>query len=329
MGVATFDVVQASAFIGADFVTQGKTRFVRPRTGLGQGGQGYSPQAALKTLLRAQALATADQNDVIRLMPESATYTLTSDLQAAALVWAKDLVHLIGAGAGSPFGSRARIGFAADYVGTGCLFTVSANACLFRNLLFAVDVASANPVGCVNVTGERNVFENCQIAGMLHANLDTAGNYSLRVSGGENYFRHCVIGADTIPRGTGDNCELLLAGGARNMFEDCLFVTMAEANTHQFVKRAISTTDRSTIFKNCQFINFDWVAGGGVTMLEVFDVTASGSPGGFIDLFRCSFAGAAAWEASSGASGIVRADNVSAAAASATSGGRALAVTGA
>jgi hypothetical protein len=192
-----------------------------------------------------------------------------------------------------------------------------------------VDVASANPVGCLNVTGVRNVFLNCQISGMGNDLLDTTGNYSLRVSGGENYFGHCIIGLDTIPRGTGDNCELLLAGGARNMFEDCLFVTFAEANTHQFVKRAISTTDRSTIFKKCQFVNFDWTAGGGVTMLEVFDVTASGSPAGFIDLFGCSFAGAVAWEASTGASGIVRADNVNAAAASATHGGRALAVTGA
>lgn len=325
------DIIQAAAFIGSQFLTQGKTLFVRPRTG---GGNGLSPKRALSTLVAALAKATADQNDVVNLMPESASYTLTSDLQSVALDWNKDLVHLIGAGAGSPFGSRARIGFVSTYVGTGCLFTVSADACFFKNLLFAVDVSSANPVGCVNVTGERNVFENCQFAGMLHANLDTANNYSLRVSGGENYFHHCIIGADTIPRGTADNSELVLAStgngeGARNMFEDCLFVTMAEADTHQFVKRPASGSDRSTIFRNCAFLNFD--AGGGATMLEVFDVTAGGSPAGYIDLdSRCYFAGAAAWEASSGASGVVRYPGYNTnAAISATSGGRALAVTGA
>lgn len=326
------DTVQASAFIGSQFMTQGKNLFVRPRTGGGYSG--LTPKKAVKTLVSALAKATANQNDVINLMPEGAARANTSDYQAVPLVWDKDLVHLIGAGAGSPFGSRARVGWASDYVGTGCLFTLSASACFIKNVLFVVDVASANPVGCVNVTGERNVFENCQFAGMGDALLDTANNYSLRVSGGENYFRHCIIGLDTIPRGTGDNSELVLASsgsgeGARNMFEDCLFVSMAEANTHQFVKRPSSGSDRSTIFKNCQFINFDWTAGGGVTMLEVFDVTASGSPAGFIDLFGCSFAGAAAWEASSGASGVVRADNVAAAAASSTHGGRALAVTGA
>jgi len=323
------DTIQAAAFIGSQFLTQGKTLFVKPRTG---GGNGLSPKRALKTLVAALAKATADQNDVVNFMPEGAARANTSDYQAVPLVWDKDLVHLIGAGAGSPFGSRARVGWASDYVGTGCLFTLSASGCFIKNMLFVVDVASANPVGCVNVTGERNVFENCQFAGMADALLDTANNYSLRVSGGENYFRHCIIGVDTIPRGTGDNSELVLASsgsgeGARNMFEDCLFVTMAEANTHQFVKRPASASDRSTIFKNCQFINFD--LGGGVTMLEVFDVTAGGSPAGYIDLFGCSFAGAAAWEASSGASGVVRADNVAAAAASSTHGGRALAVTGA
>lgn len=331
MGVTNFDVVQAAAFIGSQFLTQGKNFHVLPRTG-SDGLSGLSPRRGFKTLVKALAKATADQNDVVNLMPEGAARDNTSDYQAAPLVWNKDLVHLIGAGAGSPFCSRARIAYVSTYVGTGCLFTVSASACLFKNLLFVVDVASANPVGGVNVTGERNVFENCQFAGMCDALLDTTGNYSLRVSGGENYFRHCIIGADTIPRGTGDNSELLLASsgsgeGARNMFEDCLFVTMAEANTHQFVKRPASASDRSTIFKNCQFINFD--LGGGATMLEVFDVTAGGSPAGYIDLFGCSFAGAAAWEASSGASGVVRADNVNAAAASSTHGGRALAVTGA
>jgi hypothetical protein len=325
------DTVQASAFIGSQFLTQGKTLFVKPRTGGGY--DGLSPRTGVKTLLAALAKAAANRNDIINLMAEgaSADPSDTSDLLVATLDWNLSLTHLRGAGNGSPFGSRARIAFASDYVGTGNLFTVSGRSCRFQDLEFIVDVASANPLGCLNVTGSRNVFMNCQISGMGNDLLDTTGNYSLRVSGGENYFGHCIIGLDTIPRGTGDNCELLLAGGARNMFEDCIFVTFAEANTHQFVKRAVSSTDRSTIFRNCAFLNFDWTAGGGVTMLEVFDVAAGGSPGGFIDLdAACYFAGAAAWEASSGASGIVRYPGFNTAGAiSATSAGRALAVTGA
>ena len=33
MGVSNFDVVKANAFIGSQFLTQGKTFFVRPGTG--------------------------------------------------------------------------------------------------------------------------------------------------------------------------------------------------------------------------------------------------------------------------------------------------------
>jgi hypothetical protein len=327
MGVSNFDVLQANAYIGANFDTQGNRIFVRPYLGTGQGD---SPKSALKTLAGALAKCTANRNDVVSMLADHSTMDYTTDLQSATLDWNLSGTHLIGSPPGSIFGSRCRIAFTDAYDAASNLFTLSGHGCILRNLLLFAGVAGTLPTGCMKVTGNRNLVENCQISGIGHDNNDIANAYSLYLSGSENTFRHCVIGLDTISRGTGDNAELVFAGGAtRNLFEDCIFLTFAAANTHQFVKRAVSATDRSNIFKRCQFINFDWTAGGGVTMLEVFDVTASGSPAGFIDLFGCSFAGAAAWEASTGASGIVRADNVSAAAGSATTGGRALAVTGA
>jgi len=304
MGVTNFDVVQAAAFIGSDFLTQGKTFFVKPRTGQ-DGSGGLSPRRGVKTLLKVLTdKVTADQNDVVRFMAEggSTDPSDTSDLLSATLDWNKNLVHLAGVSTGSPMGSRARIGFASDYVGVGNLFTVSGRSCMFKDLLFNVDVASANPVGCVNVTGARNAFYRCQFAGMCHSLLDTTGNYSLRVSGYENYFKDCVIGTDTITKGGGDNCELLLAGGGRNIFEDCLIVTLAEANTHQFVKRTAG--DRFTLFKNCTFINVG-TASAGVAMLEAIDVVSAS--GGNIVLRNCSLVGAAQWEAAP-ASGIVFSD---------------------
>jgi hypothetical protein len=140
-----------------------------------------------------------------------------------------------------------------------------------------------------------------------------------------SFFKSCVIGLDTIARGTGDNAEIVLAGGAaRNVFEDCIILTYAEANTHQFVKRASAASDRFTLFKRCTFINA--VQSGALSMLEALDVTAGGSPAGLIVLDNCCVVGAAEWEANAGASGVVY---VNSGAASAADGGVAVAVTGA
>ena len=338
MGVATFDVVQASAFIGADFVTQGKTRFVRPRTGLGQGGQGYSPQAALTTLLRAQALAKANQNDVVRLMAEgnsggntAGTYWCT-DYQAATLDWAKDGVHLIGANAGPMMSHRSRIAFAADYAAVSNLMTVSAHGCRFENIEFYAGVVSANPTGCLKVTGNRNVFVNCHIAGIGHDNNDITDAYSLYLSGSENIFKHCTIGLDTIKRGSASNAEIIMGGAsptpiaARNIFEDCVILTWAEANTHHFLRRPATGHDRMLLFRNCLFLNVGTNATAGVTMLEALDVTAGGHSG-YIVLDNCWYKGALNWETASGVSGIVYSTgNVPVVS---TGSGLALAVTGA
>ena len=326
MSLSQYDVIQANAFLGADIQGQGKSFFVLPYTGSGSSAR--SPRTSVKTLAAALAKCHTDKNDAVKLLAESNTPASTTDYQSATLDWNLDLCHLTGVPDGGNISPRARIAFASGYVGASNLFTLSGNGCVIRNIGFFAGVASANPAGCLKVTGSRNLFENCHIAGIGNDANDIANAYSLYLSGSENVFRRCVIGLDTITRGTGDNAELVLAGGgARNVFEDCLFLSWAGANTHQFVKRGAGGSDRFTLFKRCHFANFE--LGGGTVMLEVFDVTAGGSPAGFIDLVDCSFSGAAAWEASGGASGIVRANTSAAAAASATSGGQTLAVTGA
>lgn len=326
--ITNFDVVKANAFIGLDFPSQGERYFVKPYSG-GDGAHGKSPRTAMKTLAAALAKCSADRNDTVYLLAESNTAAYTSDYQSATLDWNLDLTHLSGVPAGVNISPRARVAFLSTYDTASNLFTLSADACVIRNIGFFAGVAGTSPTGCVKVTGSRNLFENCHIAGIGHDNNDIANAYSLYVSGSENVFRNCVIGLDTISRGTADNAELVLAGGARNQFINCLFMTWGAVNTHQFVKRATSGSDRFTLFTKCFFTNFDIASGGGTTLLEVLDVTAGGSPAGNIDLFDCAFAGAAAWEASSGASGIVRATTYAAGTASATSGGKASAVTGA
>lgn len=303
--------------------TQGRIFHVKPYSG-DDTKTGRSPGGAWKTLAKALSEATANQNDVVLLYAESNTAAQTTDYQAATLNWNKDGVHLIGVNAGVNVSPRSRVAFTSDYDTASNLFTVSANGCYIANIEFFEGVAGTNPTGCVNVTGSRNKFENCHIAGIGNDANDIANAYSLRVAGSENEFVRCTIGLDTISRGTGDNAEIVLAGGARNKFVDCDIITFAAVNTHQFVKRASSGSDRFTTFKNCAFINA--VQSTGVSMLEALDVTAGGSPAGLILLQSCVLVGAAEWEANAGASGVVYSNSP---AADAANGGVALAVTGA
>jgi len=296
-------------------VTQGKVFYVKPRTG-SDSNDGATPGTGFKTLLYQLSRCIANQNDVVNLMAEGnaagntpGTYWCT-DYQAATLDWNKDHVHLIGANAGPMISQRSRIAFASDYVTASNLITVSANGCRFENIEFYAGVASANPTGCLKVTGNRNVFVNCQIAGIGHDNNDIANAYSLYLSGSENIFKHCVIGLDTIKRGTASNAEIIMGGAnptplaVRNIFEDCLILTWAEADTHHFVRRGSFGHDRMLLFRNCLFLNTGTSATGGVTMLEAFDVTAGGHSG-YIVLDNCYQRGALNWETASGVSGIV------------------------
>lgn len=303
--------------------TQGKVFHVKPYSG-DDTHSGRTPGGAWKTLAKALSAATANQNDVVLLYAESNTAASTTDYQAATLDWNKDGVHLIGVNAGVNISPRSRIAFTSAYNTASNLFTLSANGCYVANVEFFAGVAGTNPTGCVNVTGSRNRIENCHIAGIGHDNNDIANAYSLRVAGSENQFIGCTIGLDTISRGTADNAEIVLAGGARNKFQDCEIVTFAAVNTHQFLKRASASSDRFTTFKNCMFINA--IQSTGVSMLEALDVTAGGSPGGLIALKDCMLVGAAEWEASSGVSGVVY---INSPAPDAANGGVALAVTGA
>jgi hypothetical protein len=268
-----------SAFLAPEFMTQGNRWFVRPRTG-SDGRDGKTMESAFATLQKAHSVAVEDQNDVIFHVAEgngageTTARVLTAD--AAAFAWNKDLVHLIGINSGSPFSQRSRIAFEDDFTAADNLFTVSANGCLFKDISFFAGVADANPTGCLLVSGHRNVFKNCHIAGIGHNDNDIAGAYSLKLNAStcqENLFDDCTIGLDTIARGTGANSGLLCDGGvARNEFRDCRFVAFLEhATNHVHVRLADATAiDRTLSFVRCIFRYFSAnyaTAGTGVMKL--------------------------------------------------------------
>lgn len=284
--------------VGGQFNPGGKSIFVKPNSG-DDALDGSKPDLAVKTLAKALSLATADKNDVVYMIAEDNSASGTTDYQSEALDWNKDGVHLIGVNSGNGIQNRSRIAQLSTATNVDDLFTVSASNCYIANISVYHGVADATSKGAVKVTGERNMFENCTFSGIGHADMDTADNYSLKISGGaENTFKHCYIGLDTIARGTAANSEIVLDTAAtRNRFEDCLIVTYAEANTHQFLIVPSAGIDRFTIFDRCMFINMPTGDASGTTMTEAFDVTGGGSPDGIIILNFCTLVGATDWEA--------------------------------
>lgn len=287
-------------------MTQGNIYHVKPSSG-SDSNDGLSVDQPLKTLARAQTLATADQNDVVLLYSESNTAASTTDYQSSTLDWAKDGVHLIGVSSGTTSSGRARVALISTYDTASNLFTLSADNCYIGNIAFFAGVAGTNPTGCLKVTGSRNRIENCHIAGIGHDNNDIANAYSIQFYGCQDSdVVNCTIGLSTISRGTGANAEIRFLTGAdsaRVHFINCRIVTYASANTHQFVTIDASSLTDYIEFVGCRFIN-RMNASGSVALLEGFDITATGNDGQ-IHLHNCSSSGMAEWEAASGISTIL------------------------
>lgn len=233
------------------FISQGKAIYVKPSSGL-DSNDGLTIATAVKTLTRAQAIATANQNDVVFMFAESNTAANTTDYQSVALDWAKDGVHLIGIGSGPMLGQRSRISnlSSATAIVNG-LFIVSADNCLIQNIEVFQGQGGTNPTGAsiaVLVSGQRNHFVNCQISGIGHSELDDATSRSLKVTGAENLFTHCYIGLDTVIRGTA-TAEVEVGDIARTIFEKCFFNTYTSLSTFKMV--TYSAPDRFILFDDC------------------------------------------------------------------------------
>ena len=292
-GITSFGV----PVTGGMMPTCGNIYFVKPYSG-SDSNDGTEPGKAFKTLTKAHAAATANQNDIIYMYAESNTAANTTDYQSTVLTWSKNSVHLIGVNAGQRMSHRSRIAFVSTYDTATPLVTVSANGCLFANIEMLEGVAGTTPLGCLKITGQRNHFLNCHIAGIGNDANDIAGAYSLELYGNasENYFESCVIGLDTIGRGSAANSEILFTYGtgntraARTIFKDCIIQGLcASAGNYTFLTTSYGL-DRYCIFDNCIFSNPATNVAGGAAMTYAM-ITANAN--GYIILHNTSITGAA------------------------------------
>ena len=206
----------------------------------------------LKTIEYAYSLCTTLKNDVIFLVANG-----TSNVAAAALVWAKDFTHLVGLGPAIPDEQRSRIKCGAA-LATTPFVTWSGDGCIVKNISFWHETSDALGLVAVSVTGGRNLFESVQFAGAIGTNNAT-GACSLKLSGTScsgNYFKNCTIGNDTVQLVTGVD-DLELAGApAHNTFDDCIFAHSAGAAANAHIRAAAAAdVGRRNIFRRCLFLN--------------------------------------------------------------------------
>lgn len=273
----------------------GQSFFVDPANG-NDANPGTSAFKAVKTLAAALALCVAGRGDTVYLISDGST-TATARL-SANLDWNKNNTHLVGISSGVNISNRSRIAPTAAVAAFANFFTVSASGCLLQNLQcfqgFNAGVAASI---CLTVTGGRNAFVNCHVAGMGStdgADAQDAGSRNLKISGtGENQFLNCTVGIDTIAR-TVANASVEFAGGApRNVFKGCRFLMFAtNAGVLYGIVSAAAGSDRFQSFEDCTFINAI-KSGSGTAITGAFTLAAS--IGGLILLANPRSVGVSTW----------------------------------
>jgi hypothetical protein len=241
---------------GGVLLSLGRIIYLNPAGG-NDADIGDDPASAVRSLSRAYDLATAGNNDVVALIGDGST-TATARL-SSGFTWAKNATHLVGISSGVNLSNRSRIAPTAAVTAFANFFTVSASGCLFSNIQWFHGFNTGTTAQiCLTVSGGRNAFVGCHIAGMGdQTSADSSTSRSLKISTtGENQFVRCTIGVDTVTRGAA-NASVEFSGGApRNEFINCVFPFMAdEATPLGVIVSAAAGSDRFQLFDRCLFIN--------------------------------------------------------------------------
>lgn len=274
-GVPTMGMGGAPLYTGNWF-------FVNETTG--SDGQTGAANAPLKTLDRALALCTANQNDVVAFVG--------TQHRTSTLAWNKNQVHLIGMDAPLVRGKRARISVSGS-TGFNKLVEVSGSGCQFSNFgtFYGWSNTSAALL-CWSDIGGRSSYDNVEFLGFGDgttttgsSNLTGSRAFKFNTSTGESTFRSCVFGVDTTVRNA-TNYTLEIAGDAPRMsFLDCVFESYlgSSGGSSSHLLIGVAGMDRYLDMVRCRFHNFP----GGTAMAQAFNVDVSS--GGTVFLDQCTF----------------------------------------
>ena len=269
-GITSFGVPVIGGIGGIPF--SGNWYFVDPVNGAD--GNDGSADYPLATLYAAINRAVSGNNDVIVLMSNGASsgtarlstalaQTIDPTATTGTLNWNKNATHLIGMGAPTRVGQRARIApptgtYTAATFGADTFINVTGAGCLFANIDIFVgfSTGSASMIGVLEAGG-RNAYQNVNIQGMGDAaSAGGSAARTLKITSQENTFTDCVLGLDTVARSAANATVELASGTARNSFIGCTFPFQTSAATPLGVlASAASAIDRWQLFQQCTFIN--------------------------------------------------------------------------
>jgi hypothetical protein len=268
---------------------------VDPTSGLAA-NSGLAPGSAKATMLEAYNLCTSGAGDGIVLMSAGTTAAGTTSYMSAVLDWSKHGITVIGLASGNRMYGRARIANTTTVLTLAYLIKVSGNNNRFVNVNMFNGGSDVAALGCLWVTGHRNMFENCHFVGAGHATpAAEAGAYDLMVDGGqENTFERCTFGTDTIIRAAA-NGNIVFDGGAwRTQFYDCDILAYSATSAKGAIKIIDATAFSGwQVFARCRFMA--WKPNGigsGLTSAVIGVAPNSGQ----ILIDCCSLAGWAAWD---------------------------------
>ena len=220
------------------------------------GASGKSVRKALKTIQKAHDKCVAGKNDVIYLIGDGASTGFGYITEQ--LVWDKNAVHLVGVCAPSRVANRAKIEWLSSATRTATMIDFSANGCIWTNIHVFHDYPTGAANTAIAMTGQRNYFSNCHLAGGGHiTGAAHADSSTMTITGdGENTWEDCTFGVDTITSGAGANAVLQFATAAvRHQFIRCRITKYAGATGALFCKFPTGSVDRYIIFEDCLFIN--------------------------------------------------------------------------
>lgn len=227
----------------------------------GNTGGGEDP---VQTLTQAYSMMTDGANDVAVIVGDGST--AATQRLSSSLTWAKDACHIVGMTAPTAFAQRARISTASGATtNLAPLMTISASGCIFANFSFFQGVGqSATDEKLLDLTGDRNYFNNVQFGGMGHANgAARAGSYIMNLTGaGENTFDSCSIGLETIQRSAANASVKFTSDCQRNLWRNCIFQMAASATSPLFIDASAAScfNGSSNIFRSCSFLNLTGIS---------------------------------------------------------------------
>lgn len=238
---------------GEALLTQGNSYYVDPTNG-SDSYDGKTIDRAKATLTAGEELLEANQNDVLYYLAGSSSISLS-----ATLTWDKSYTHLIGVCAPVNMNQRARIFQTSTATSLNPLINITGSGCSFRNFYINQGVDDAGSKVCVQVTGDRNYFENVHFNGIGNNTMDVDEATCVKLDGAHfARFSNCVFGSQSTSAGSAaTNSELWLDGeSSQCTFEDCIFTRRIEHETNHVLVQVEDALGFGAfmLFKKCLFM---------------------------------------------------------------------------